>query len=154
MAAKKTPAEFKTILYPVDFSDTSKDVAAYALQLARKYRAKVVAVHVVDVSEEAAGFYIPHLSFDRLDKEMATGADSLLKKFCSKVFKGFRNYETKVRTGKPYKEILKEIRSSKADLVVMGSHGEGRLDRLLFGSTAERVLRQIKCPILFVPPAG
>lgn len=153
MAAKKTPEEFSTVLYPTDFSEISEDAAAYALQLAKKYKAQIMVLHVVDVAEEAAGFYIPHLSFDRLDKEMVAGADAMLKKFCSRVFKGFRNYEMKVRTGDPYKEILKEVRSSKADIVVMGSLGRGKLDKFIFGSTTERVMRQLNRPILVVPPS-
>ena len=146
-------AEFKTILFPTDFSDVSEAAACYALSMARKYRAGIVAVHVVDVSEEAAGFYVPHMSFDSLDEEMTAGAGNMLKKFCSRVFKGFRSYETRVVTGEPYKEILKAVKSEKADLVVMGSLGRGRLEKFIFGSTAERVMRQVNCPVLVVPPS-
>lgn len=144
---------FERILFPTDFSQASGDAASYAQTLARQYGSRIVVLHVIDVTEEAAGFYVPHLSYEKLDKEMAAGAQQMLEKYCAKVFRGFKNLEMKVVAGEPYKEILKSVKGSKIDMIVMGLSGKAALDRFLFGSTTERVMRKTTCPVLVIPPS-
>ena len=144
--------KFKNILFTTDFSEASVHAASYAASLARSYNAAVHVLHVVDTSEEAAGFYLPHLSFEKLDAELKDTAGAMLKKFCAKNFKAHEGLKATVVAGEPYKEILKA--AAGADVIVMGTFGKkGHLDRLLFGSTTERVMRMAKCPVLVVPPA-
>jgi hypothetical protein len=57
-----------------------------------------------------------------------------------------------VETGPPANQILERARSLPADLIVMGTHGEGGFRHLVLGSVAEKVLRQATCPLLTVPP--
>jgi nucleotide-binding universal stress UspA family protein len=52
--------------------------------------------------------------------------------------------------GKPYKEIMREAGQREADLIVVGVHGRSALDRLVFGSTTEHLIRRATCPILTV----
>ncbi len=154
MAAKTKPSAFKRILLPIDFSQSSEDAAAYAVMMAKTHKATLHILHVVDVSEDATGFYVPHLAYEKYDDEMVTGAEKMLTKFCSKVCKGFKNFETETVTGNPYKVILKVAKSSDADLLVMGAFGRGRLDKLFFGSTTERIMRKSMCPVLIVHPSS
>ncbi len=153
MAAIKKPSVFQRILIPIDFSPTSEEAAAYGVMMAKAHKAKLHILHVVDVSEDAAGFYVPHLSYDKFDKEMVVGATVMLKKFCTKACKGFKNFDSEVLSGIPYKAILKAAKGNESDLIIMGALGRGRLDKLLFGSTTERVMRKSKCPVLIVHPA-
>lgn len=144
--------KFKTILFTTDFTEASVHAASYAASLAKSYGATLYVLHVVDTSDEAAGFYLPHLSFEKLDAELKDTAGAMLKKFCAKNFKGQDGLKATVHTGEPYKEILKA--AAGADIIVMGTFGKkAHLDRLLFGSTTERVMRRAKCPVLVVPPA-
>jgi nucleotide-binding universal stress UspA family protein len=143
--------QFETILFTTDFTDASVHAASFAISLARKYNAKLRVLHVVDTTEEAAGFYIPHLSYENLDAELEKTAAAILKKFCEKNLKGIEGYETGVLAGEPYKEILKAAKD--ADLIVMGTFGKASLERILLGSTTERVMRKATCPVLIVPPA-
>ena len=152
MAESKKPSAIKRILLPIDFSATSEQATAYGIMMAKAHKATLHILHIVDVDEDAAGFYVPHLSYDKFDKEMVVGAGAMLKKFCSKACKGFKNFDIEVVTGTPYKAILKVAKASEADLVIMGAFGRGRLDKLLFGSTTERVMRKSKCPVLIVHP--
>jgi len=145
--------EFKNILFTTDFTEASVHAASYAASLARIYGAALRVLHVVDTSEEAAGFYLPHLSFEKLDEELKDTARAMLKKFCEKNFKGLDGLNATVVTGEPYREILQA--AAGADVIVMGTFGKkAHLDRLLFGSTTERVMRRAKCPVLVIPPAG
>lgn len=143
---------FETILFPTDFSGASVNAAAYALNLARSNRAKLRVMHVLDTSNEASGFYVPHISYENLDKEMLDAARDMLKKFCAKHFKGVKNIEQSVAAGMPHKEILKAIKSTGADIVIMGTFGKEGLERFLIGSTTERVMRNAGCPVLIIPP--
>jgi len=144
--------KFKNILFTTDFSGASVHAASYAASLASSYGAALHVIHVVDTSEEAAGFYLPHLSFEKLDSELKDTAEAMLRKFCDKNFKGQKDLKMTVLTGEPYKEILKA--AAGADVIVMGTFGKAHLDRVLFGSTTERVMRKAKCPVLVIPPAG
>ena len=60
---------------------------------------------------------------------------------------------TELRSGAPAPEILEAAKELEADLVVMGSHGYGKLHRLLLGSVADRVIRMAACPVLTVKGA-
>ena len=154
MAANNRPSSFKRILLPIDFGQSSKDAVAYGVMMAKTHKAKLHLLHVVDVSEDATGFYVPHLAYEKYDNEMVTGAEAMLKKFCSKACKGFKDFEAETVTGNPYKAILKVAKSTDADLIVMGAFGRGRLDKLFFGSTTERIMRKSKCPVLIVHPSS
>lgn len=154
MPAKNKSRSFDRILFPTDFTDASRDAAAYALMLAKQNKSRLYILHVVDTSREAAGFYLPHLSFEKLDKEMRAGAAELLKKFCTTYFRGYRNIEQHVLAGEPYKEILKVVKGTKINVIVMGTFGKARIDRFLFGSTTERVMRRATCPVLVIPPTN
>ena len=159
MAAKKNSGNNKTvktirkILLPTDFSTVSEDAAAYALMLARLNKARVYVLHVVDTSHEAAGFYLPHLSYEKLDKDLKSVAAEMLAKFTARMFKGYGNVERHVLAGEPSKEILKVVKGAAADMVVMGTYGKEGIDRFFFGSTTERVMRKAGCPVLVVPPS-
>lgn len=150
MAKGKT--RFERILFPTDFTSASENAAAVALRLARQNKARLYVLHVVDTGREATGFYLPHLSYEKLDREMVDAAREMVDDFSSRVFKGYRNIEKHVLKGEPYKEIVKVIKGMKTDLVVMGTFGKARIDRLFFGSTTERVMRQALCPVLVIPP--
>ena len=102
---------FENILFPTDFSDASVNAAAYALNLARSKRAKLRVMHVLDTSNEAAGFYVPHISHERLDKEMLVAAREMLGN-SAQHFQGVKNLEQSVAAGMPHKEILKAIKST------------------------------------------
>lgn len=149
---QKERNRIQKILFPTDFSGASIHAAAYALSLARAYKARLYVLHVVDTSEEASGFYLPHLSYEKLDREMRESAKEMLDKFCSARFKGLKDIEKRILAGEPYKEILKVIKGTDIDIVVMGTFGKARIDRFFFGSTTERVLRKSSCPVFVVPP--
>lgn len=150
----KKKFRIQKILFTTDFTGASIHAAAYALSLAESYKAKLIVVHVVETAHEARGFYLPHLPYDRMDAEMVESATEMLRRFANMRFKGYKNIELRVLAGEPYKEILKVISGSDMDMVVMGTFGKARIDRVIFGSTTERVMRKSECPVLVVPPPG
>jgi universal stress protein A len=73
-----------------------------------------------------------------------------MKEFCTARLGTFTNYKTAIVTGIPYDEITATATKIDASLIVIGTHGRTGLDRILFGSTAERVVRSAHCPVLTV----
>jgi nucleotide-binding universal stress UspA family protein len=142
--------QFATILFANDFSEGSDYAFDYALSLAKQYTAKLVILHVINEPVDLRGFYVPHISFENLEKEIAEGAEKMLDRFCSTNLKDFTNYEKFVLSGIPYDEIVKKADECSADLIVMGTHGRKGMDHLLFGSTAERVVRSARIPVMTV----
>lgn len=141
---------FTKILVATDFSDCSVEACAYALTLARKFDASLQIVHVINEPVDLRGFYVPHISFDQLEKEIADGAVSMLDSFCKENLSDFSNFTTTIVSGVPYEEITRTAQEQDASLIVIGTHGRSGLDHLIFGSTAERVVRSAPCPVLTI----
>jgi nucleotide-binding universal stress UspA family protein len=146
---------FDTILYGTDFSETSEHAFDYAFTLARKFDAKLLVMHVITEPVDLRGFYVPHVSFEKLEEEITAGAEKMMHKFCRTKIKEFTNFECIISTGIPYEEIVGKAKERNASLIVVGTHGRSGIDHLLFGSTAERVVRSAPCPVMTVrPPEG
>ncbi len=141
---------FTKILVAIDFSENSECAFDYALTLATQFNAELTIVHVINEPVDLRGFYVPHISFEQLEKEIEEGAAKMMETFCSSKLGTFSNYKTSIVTGIPYDEITAAAGRIDASLIVIGTHGRTGLDRILFGSTAERVVRAAVCPVLTV----
>jgi len=141
---------FETILFAHDFSENSELAFDHALALARQFDARLVIVHVINEPVDLRGFYVPHISFEKLEKEIEEGAEKMMQKFCRTRIKDFTNFETLICAGIPYEEILRIAGEKNVSLIVMGTQGRKGIDHFLFGSTAERVVRNAKCPVMTV----
>lgn len=141
---------FTKILTAIDFSENSEYAFDYALTLATRFDAELTIMHVINEPVDLRGFYVPHISFEQLEKEIEESAVKMMGEFCSARMGGFQNYKTVIVTGIPYDEILATAVNIDASLIVLGTHGRTGLDRILFGSTAERVVRSAACPVLTV----
>ncbi|HIJ81101.1 MAG TPA: universal stress protein [Desulfuromonadales bacterium] len=141
---------FTKILAAIDFSENAETAFDYALTLARKFDAEIVVMHVINEPVDLRGFYVPHISFEQLEKEIEEGAARMMKNFCSSRMADFTNFTTTLVSGIPCDEIVRTAAEIDASLIVLGTHGRTGLDHILFGSTAERVVRQAPCPVLTV----
>ncbi|GAB4390945.1 MAG: universal stress protein [Thermodesulfovibrionales bacterium] len=144
--------EFKKIIYATDFSESSQQAAPYAAELARRYGARVFVVHVLYDIERAAGWYVPHASTDALYADMEKEAEKQLHRAVAEDLRGYGQVEYVVLRGIPDEEIVAFATEQGADLIVMSTHGRRGIDRVLFGSTSEKVVRQARCPVLTVRP--
>ncbi len=142
--------DFKTILFAVDFSQSSDYAFQFALSLAKKYDARLLIIHVINEPVDLRGFYVPHISFEKLEQEIEVGAKKMMEKFCRTQIKDYSKYESFIVPGIPYDEIIKKAQEQSADLILMGTHGRTGLDHVLFGSTAEKVVRKSPVPVMTV----
>jgi len=141
---------FNKILIAIDFSENSNYAFDYALMLARKFDAEITVLHVINEPIDLRGFYVPHISFEQLEKEIEAGADAMMEKFCQEKMEGYCNFRTSVVNGIPYEEIIRKGKEIDASLIVLGTHGRTGLDHIIFGSTAERVVRSAASPVLSI----
>ncbi len=142
--------EFKKILFATDFSEGSSNALPYAVSIAKQYGAKLYFVHVMYDVVKTSGWYVPHVSMDELYRDMEKNAKAQLEKSFIEEMRGFKDVENVVLQGTPYEEISRFAEENKIDLVIIGTHGRKGLDRMLFGSTAEQVVRFSPCPVLTV----
>lgn len=142
--------ELKNILFATDFSECSDAAFEYAVLIARKFNARLMILHIINEPVDLRGFYVPHISFDTLEAEIESGAKKMLDDFCQKRLSESDEYQQEVIQGIPYDEIIKRAVADGCDLIVMGTHGRGGLDHLLFGSTAEKVVRKSPVPVMTI----
>ncbi len=141
---------FERILLATDFSDYSEVACEYAVTLAKTFNSSLMVLHVINEPVDLRGFYVPHISFEQLEQEIETGATKMLETFCKENLQDFSGYETMVIAGVPYEEIIRIATEKEASLIVIGTHGRTGLDHLIFGSTAERVVRGAPCPVMTI----
>jgi len=146
--------EIKKILFPTDFSEGSDEVFSYVLSMAQKFNASIDIIHVIHEFADITGFYVPHISYDVLEKEMEEAAFNNMKSFCEKNIASGINYKIYTRKGTPFIEIIKAAREMTSDLIIMGTHGRTGIDHVLFGSTAEKVVRKSPVSVLTVRCRG
>ncbi|HLE40158.1 MAG TPA: universal stress protein [Nitrospirota bacterium] len=146
--------QIKTILYPTDFSQGARAAMDYAVSLASDYQARLILLYVIqDIS--IAEWYIPSaISATDLVEDMQKSAWKEMDKWGAEASAKVKNVEKAVVRGVPFVEIIKTAKEKNADLIVIGTHGRTGIDHMLFGSTAEKVVRKSFCPVLTVRIAG
>lgn len=138
------------ILFPTDFSEGSAHALHYAVDLVKHYNAKLYILHVIYDIGKAFGSHVPHVSADELHKEMNTWAMKEMDTCCIEETRGLAKVDKSVLVGVPYEEIIKFADKENIDLIVIGTYGRSGLERFIFGSTAERVVRRAPCPVMTV----
>lgn len=142
--------KFRTILFATDFSQGAISAFDHAFSLTRELGARLVVLHVISEPVDLRGFYVPHISFEKLEQEIAESAERMMTAFVKEHLEGVEACETLVVPGLPHDEIIKVAQEKGADLIVLGTHGRTGLDHVLFGSTAEKVVRKSPIPVMTV----
>ena len=143
--------DFKKILFPVDLSEVSSKIVPYVREMAVKFEAEVHLLFVARIFRHFTSIYVPHPSIHKFEEELLTGAEKKLQEFTEEYFKD-APCKTKVILGDPAEEVLNYVQSEGIDLVIMGTHGRKGLEHIIFGSVAERVVKQSPVPVLTVNP--
>lgn len=142
--------DFKTILFATDFSESSDHAFNYAFSMAKCFNSRLLILHIINELVDLRGFYVPHISIDKLEEEMDESARKMMGIFIKSHTAGYDNVEPIVVPGIPYDEILKVADKESVDLIVLGTHGRTGLDHVLFGSTAEKVVRKSQVPVMTI----
>lgn len=141
----------KTILAPIDFSPVTPAVVEESLELARRLKARLVLLHVVEPPSQARDVF----PTGRLSAEVLLAAKqeahAKLEEMKRTLQRRYARLDVRRLTGKPVRCVLETAKELPAAYLVIGSHGHGAVFDLLVGSVAHSVLMKAPCPVLVVP---
>lgn len=149
--------EIQNIITPVDFSDNADMIAQSAAYTAGKFGAALYLVFVVQNFEDYSGFFVPPVNLPNLEEELLKSAQQRMDEFIAEKEKDFQEagvtaVHTKVLTGDVSEEILSYAKEIHCNLIVMGTHGYKGLERIMFGSVADKVVKNACCPVMTINP--
>lgn len=144
----------KHILVPIDFSVHSKNALRYAIPIAEQFGASLRLIYVVEPTIYPADLGFGQVVMPEVEEELRERGFAELKSLNEREIGNRVKATSVVRMGKPHQEILLEAEDQKVDLIIVASHGHTGVEQILFGSTAMRIVRLAKCPVLTVRPEG
>ncbi len=146
--------QLRTILLPTDFSGCANYALPYAAAIARATKAKIICVHVVEPIVPAVGYtgLAEPLPIADISEQLEDSAERELPKLAECEECAGLNVEEVMVHGDAAAEIVRVADEREVDLIVISSHGRTGLGRIIFGSTAEAVVRHAGCPVLVVKP--
>jgi len=150
-------AEFprlQKILLPTDFSGCAGYALPYAAQIARATKATIICVHVVEPVVPAVGYtgLAEPMPIADISEQLEDSAGRQLPKVAECEECAGLEVEEVIVHGDAAAEIVRVAEEREVDLIVISSHGRTGLGRMIFGSTAEAVVRHAACPVLVVKP--
>ena len=144
----------KLILFPTDFSVYANYAYSYAVGLAKKRGGTIHLLHVLDVSlfslGSGAGIWLAGSDMERVEKAMHEHAETRLDHLMEHAAQHGVVAKQHIVKGNPGQAITQQATNLGCGLVVLATHGRSGLDHLVFGSTAERVVRESPVPVLAV----
>lgn len=145
-------AEFKKVMFPVDFTESSRKVIPYLRLITDKFGSEIHIVHVIRGPEEFTGFELGATWWSTYEKELLDGAQKAMDRFVDDNLPDVKGVQTKVLIGDAVDEILNYAKGADIDLIIMGTHGRKGMEKVMFGSVAEGVVKRAGCPVLTVNP--
>jgi nucleotide-binding universal stress UspA family protein len=142
---------FQRILCPIDFSPSSDASLQYAISLAQRANSDLIVMHVVDALPDLTE---PPLA-PRVNRgELVESSGRRIKAMIPDSVRQCCKVTEEVAVGTPHREILRLAAEQSVQLIVIGIRGWNAVDALLYGSTAEHVVRGAACPVLTLRPAS
>jgi len=146
-----TAVSLRNILVATDFSAVSEAALPYATAISRRYGSMVHLAHVVPISKfPVRPGAVDPTTIGSIYEETHTEAQEMMQRLAGRL-RGFP-HQTYVRHGKMCDVLSEIIREQEVDLLVVGTHGRTGVGKLVMGSVAEEILRQVSCPVLTVGP--
>ncbi len=155
--AMKRIEHVSTIVTPVDFSDNSKLIAESAAFMAGNFKASLLLVFVVQKFEDYSGFFVPQMSIPDFEQDLFSQAEEKMGSFSQELTafareKGVSDVSGKVLVGDVAEQIVSFSCKQEGGLIVMGTHGYKGLEKIMFGSVADKVVKSASCPVLTINP--
>lgn len=144
----------RSIVVPTDFSECGNYALSYAASLARNFGASIICVHVIEPMVPTVGYsgMTEPLPIADIADQLETSAEHELPRLAKSEQCVGLSVEEVIVHGEAASEIVRVAKERNVDLIVVSSHGRTGLGRILFGSTAEAVVRHASCPVLVVKP--
>jgi nucleotide-binding universal stress UspA family protein len=140
---------FHYILVPTDFDEPSQRALDVAISLAEKFNGSLALLHVYELPMQPA--YGTAWPMDLVASTEAAARERL-EQSLAPIRRRVPAAVSVLSTGVPWREILLQISATRADSVVIGTHGRRGLSHALLGSVAEKIVRMSPVPVLTVRP--
>jgi len=145
------------VLTPVDFSENSQKIVQIAACMAGRFQVPLRLLFVVQSLDDYTGFFTPPLQLPNLEQELLRGAQDKMDSFMQEngpmfTEQGVRQVDSRVLSGDVAEQILRHSEEHPCCLIVMGTHGYKGLERVMFGSVADHVVKNAKCPVMTINP--
>ena len=140
--------DIKKVLVPIDFSDYSKSSLRYAVNFAKKFNAEIYLIYVVEPVIYPPDFSMGQIAIPSVNAEWDERAREELKNLAKTEIPEGVKVKTILKNGKPFLEIIDTASEENIDLIIIATHGHSGVEHILFGSTAEKVVRKAPCPVL------
>lgn len=140
------------ILFPIDVTEKVDPLLPWVATLVRKFDATLVVLFVTQDLTSFVSFYMPHPHIKTMQDEAIKAAQQKMAEIRQEYFKDFPKVETLVVQGAPADKILEVAQKEGVDLIIMGTHGRRGLERAIFGSVCDKVVRNSKIPVLTIYP--
>lgn len=158
--------DFRRILCPVDLSSSSLEALKLAVKMTRASGATLYLLHVIDnpfdelymssiaqADPALLGLYKSEpLKRARIVRATEDHSEVLLKQFSNEWVGALPKVRYRIESGNPFEAILDTAETTRADLIVLATHGRTGIKRLIIGNVAEKVVRHAPCPVLIVSP--
>ncbi len=140
--------KINNILVPIDFSEYSIKALDYAVDFGSCFGSKLFLIYVNEPPLYPADFSMGQVVLPEVDENFLNRAEEELDTLIANKIRGKLQAEKIVKTGKPFIEIIETAKEKEIDLIIIATHGHTGVEYLLFGSTAEKVVRKAPCPVL------
>ncbi|WP_028585635.1 universal stress protein [Desulfogranum mediterraneum] len=149
--------EIKRVLTPIDFSDNAGKIASAAAYVAGTFNAELHLVFVAQNFEDYSGFFVPPVNLPNLEEELFDSAQQRMVSFLEEHKATFETFgisgvTSEVLSGDVAEEILGYAAEKEVQLIIMGTHGYKGLERIMFGSVADKVVKTACCPVMTINP--
>ena len=141
-------SDIQKILVPIDFSDYSKSALKYAVNFCKNCKADMFLIYVVEPVIYPPDFSMGQIAIPSVNSEWDERARQELDKLAKEEIPSGVSVKTIIKTGKPFLEIIETAGELDVDLIIIATHGRSGVEHILFGSTAEKVVRKAPCPVL------
>jgi len=147
------PINFTNILFPVDLSDTAPKIVPYVTAVAERFQPEIHLLFVARTLEHFSSVQVPRHMIEEFQNRVVEGAQAELNLFKEKYFNKFiAGTKTAVILGDISEEIINYVHTNNIDLIIMGTHGRKGLNKVFYGSIADRVIKSSEVPVLVVNP--
>ncbi len=144
--------QVKKILFPIDFAESYDSLLPWVSTFVEKFDATLYVVFVAQDLSSFSTFYVPHGNIQNFQEEAMQAAEKRMAAAAKEQFKNFPKLETRVLMGSPAEKILEVAKKENVDLIIMGAHGRTGLERVFFGSVADKVVTESLCPVMTIHP--
>lgn len=145
--------KIEKVLFPIDFSENFEVLLPWVATIVNTFDATLYVLFVAQDLADFSAIHVPHGNLQQFQKEVLDAAQKKMSATAQEAFKDFKKLEPRVAQGAPADKILEVAKQEKVDLIIMGTHGRKGLERAIFGSVCDKVVRNAPCPVLTINPA-